>query len=482
VYKKGATTWGNTIKLYVGGDALVEGTVWAGGLITGGVILNRYPDTALCERVTVIGGYLGTSVTGSKTVDGIRSVSTSNVTSDSRQSINTYSWVPVTSSTGYWKNVFSSDNKGVTVSGIEVGRVASYIEEVDNVAVGTNVLKEPTGAGYHGMVYRNIIFGKDVANYGDTVFYNTLMGENIAEGVDPTISYLSNNIFVGQNIRSVASGTYEVEKNVGIGNSTQEYVRGSNNVSVGDSALKGTYNSGEGLISSYTVAIGKDSMKDAEGNITQCVAVGSSALLKNKGNYNTAVGVDAGKALGVGNSNVFIGWGAGDELTSGTNNIFIGANSGSTTISAGNTVYLGDSNISTANIKVNWTTTSDLRDKADVEDLAVGMDFIKAIKPIRFVWDDRSLYEYVDENGGTSYKPKDGSLKKDKVFFGFGSQQIMEVEDSFGIPQGVIVDRSDPEMYRLKETAFIPILVNALKELEAKVTTLENRLAQYEQG
>ena len=181
-----------------------------------------------------------------------------------------------------------------------------------------------------------------------------------------------------------------------------------------------------------------------------------------------------------GNDNTAVGAAAGAELTSGENNLFLGHNAGRASSPSGvqttgsGTVCLGDDNISDLFCADTSISSSDSRDKADITDFTIGLNWIKDLRPVTYKWDKRSWYGTDEEPLGTP----DGSKKKSKVNIGFLAQEALEVEKANGF--GDSADNmlicnltEDGQRYGMKYERLVPILVNAVKELSTKVTTLE---------
>ena len=125
-------------------------------------------------------------------------------------------------------------------------------------------------------------------------------------------------------------------------------------------------------------------------------------------------------------------------------------------------------------------SSSDKRDKTDVEDFNHGLDWITQLKPITYRWDKRSWYNDYDETGELiSEKTPDGSKKRAKKHLGFLAQDELEIEKQFGYGDNranmlVASLTTDESSYGLKYERLVPILVNAVKELSAKVKALED--------
>ena len=86
-------------------------------------------------------------------------------------------------------------------------------------------------------------------------------------------------------------------------------------------------------------------------------------------------------------------------------------------------------------------------------------------------WDRRSWY-------GTDEKPlgtPDGSKKRTKKEIGFLAQDVLAIEGNPTNKDDMLVVNlnEDNTAYGLKYERLVPVLVNAIKELSAKVTALE---------
>ena len=204
------------------------------------------------------------------------------------------------------------------------------------------------------------------------------------------------------------------------------------------------------------------------------------------GNANTFLGTYvATDGVITGDSNTCVGHAAGAALTSGSNLLLLGHDAGRSTAPGGehntgsNSIVLGNNSIANAYIKVDWTVTSDERDKTDFTALDLGLDFVKAMKPYTFKWDQRSDYgDSTADNYKVTDQTPDGTHKKDQLDVGFKAQDIEALEKAAGYK---IDDKTnlvsslsqDETQYGLKYSKFIPILVKAIQELEARVKELE---------
>ena len=220
---------------------------------------------------------------------------------------------------------------------------------------------------------------------------------------------------------------------------------------------------------------------DANTTGSENSALGISALgAATTASSNTAVGKEAGVSVTTGSANTIVGREAGHNVTTGSNNLLLGKRAGTSSSPSGiqttgnNIVCLGDNSISSIFCADTSISSSDSRDKTDVTSFNVGLAWIEALRPVTYRWDRRTWY-------GTDAVPfgtPDGSKKRQKLHIGFLAQEALEVEKANGYgssnDNSLIVNLTDDGMsYGMKYERLVPVLVNAIKELSAKVTALE---------
>jgi hypothetical protein len=236
----------------------------------------------------------------------------------------------------------------------------------------------------------------------------------------------------------------------------------------GNSITTGTGNTGVGYRALYTLSTGNSATAVGyqamfSSNIGGGTAVGYQALYATTGPGNTAIGYRSLYANTTGRYNVGIGDFALNSNTTGGGNTVINPNdsNGTTTpvfnpTTESNRFVCGSSNVTNAYIKVAWTVTSDVRDKADFNVVPHGLDFVTKINPIAF-----------------RYKTGRDSTETDgPVRYGFSAQEVLALEGD----TPVIVDAENPETLRFNDQSLIAVLVNAIKELTARVKELEAKL------
>lgn len=280
---------------------------------------------------------------------------------------------------------------------------------------------------------------------------------------------------------------------------------GLENTAVGTNALQ------MNITGDNNTAVGNDALKLSDGNDN--TAVGSGALASiakdpldsTSGRGNTAVGIDAGGSLLLGSDNVIVGNSA--MVTSSvslSNNVALGKQALMGTLYS-NAVGLGDGAAVSAAFQVQLgnglTTTyaygavqdrSDLRDKADVRNTTLGLDFIKALRPVDFKWDMREDYRtpppklegktkaeyntallaWAEANRLTNIT-HDGSKKRKRYHHGLIAQEVAALGVDFGGLQHHAINGGE-DVYSIGYEELVAPLIKAVQELSAEVDKLKN--------
>ena len=148
-----------------------------------------------------------------------------------------------------------------------------------------------------------------------------------------------------------------------------------------------------------------------------------------------------------------------------------------------NVICLGNNSVTDLYCADTSISSSDARDKTDVEDFKYGLSWITALRPVTYRWDRRSWYTDDDNTKGTP----DGSKKRDRIHIGFLAQEAIEVEKKFGYAgkkdDMLIVNQDEDEKdpsYGYKYERLVPVLVNAIKEQQEQIETLKAKVAALE--
>lgn len=256
-------------------------------------------------------------------------------------------------------------------------------------------------------------------------------------------NYGSGNTFVGLN-----SGNFLLtgNSNTALGNASLfSNTSGSNNTAIGVEAL-------------YLNETGESN-----------TANGHWALYSNTTGYgNTAIGRGALYVNTLGNYNTAIGGGAGSTITTGSNLICIGFQSEPTIGSAIGQITLGNSSITTLRCNVTTITSlSDVRDKKNIKDLTLGIDFLMKIKPRQFNWDKREWYES---------NISDGSKMREEPTAGFIAQELNEVQTTENAEWLNLVLKDNPDKLEATPGNLLPIMVKAIQELKTENNNLKSEI------
>jgi len=247
---------------------------------------------------------------------------------------------------------------------------------------------------------------------------------------------------------------------------------GDRGVFIGKGACPNATTSDDGI------AIGHDAGSNVS-TANDFVIIGESAVGSGvmTGGNNVVIGPQAGSVLTSGDSNVFLGRMAGNGVTTGAHNVLLGGEAGTGNSPSGNVTTqngifcLGDAEVTALYCMDTSISSSDARDKTDIEDFKYGLSWITELRPVTYRWDRRSWYTDDPNTKGTP----DGSKKRARLNIGFLAQEAMEVEKKHGFAakkDDMIIINQDEDVedpsYGMKYERLVPVLVNAIKELKAE--------------
>jgi hypothetical protein len=322
-----------------------------------------------------------------------------------------------------------------------------------NTSVGSSSLynnttgTENTAIGY-GTLYNN------TTGYDNTVLGSGSMFQN---------STGHHNTAVGKNSSFYSStGTY----NTALGfESLYWNITGANNTAVG-------YNSLRNNTGSENTAIGYQSLYSNTIN-TGNTAVGFNSLYSSMGWNNTAVGHHSLNSNTTGNYNTALGYNAGSTITTGANLTCLGIDAAPSSPTAFDQVTLGNGFVNSLRCNVQTITSlSDARDKKNISELSLGLDFITKLHPRQFNWDKREWY---DDN------ISDGSKMKEEPTAGFIAQELDSAQTTAGAEWLNLVLKDNPDKWEATPGNLLPIVVKAVQELKAENDELKGKLAKFEE-
>ena len=378
-----------------------------------------------------------------------------------------------------------------------------------NVACGASALFSNIGgtdntATGSGALYNNTEGNENVANGRSALFFNTTGDRNVAVGPSALNFSVS-----GSNGTAIG---YRSQYNAN--DTTTAFI--DTNVSVGYESLRGSStpanNTGLG-----NTAVGYQSMLDNTSGGENSGSGYQSLTGNTTGNRNTAVGYLALSLNSTGDENTAIGRGAGRIKVDSTpatdldNCTYLGYDSRAT---GSNQVQLGNSATTTYAYGA-VQDRSDERDKTDVRDTLLGLDFIKSLRPVDFRWDMRDDYfnketyeveetrtrqvanaaytvdgeepEYIEEEYTETVTKerlvpttKDGSRSRKRFHHGLIAQEVKAAADAQGVDFAGYQDHSLDGGLDVLSIGYTPELlaplIKAVQDLSAENADLKARL------
>ncbi|MCF0171625.1 tail fiber domain-containing protein [Fusobacterium varium] len=320
---------------------------------------------------------------------------------------------------------------------------------------------------------------------------------NIILGYDSGSKILSGNNNIGIGYRVLKNATGRGGENIAIGSNVLRLVDNNFNIGIGGGAL---YNLRTGT---SNIAIGINAGAQILGYDN--IAIGLEALSNNNsGGYNVAIGSGACK-WSKNSYNVAIGYNALNS-TNLKNVIGIGYN---TEVTADNQAQIGNSNV-TVYCYGAVQNRSDKRDKTDIRDTNLGLNFLMKLRPREFRWDYREDYidieekkkelkileeTKIEEEEKTKKREeilkkyslenviKDGKQKGWRLHQGFIAQEVFEVMRELGVDFGGYQDHSingGRDVLSLGYEEFISVIVKGIQEQQKQIEELKSKIEKLE--
>ena len=367
-----------------------------------------------------------------------------------------------------------------------------------NIGIGNGALRNNTTG------FRNTAVG------GWTLLNNTTGFNNTASGAGALTSNTTGSNNTASGVAALQNNTTGYNNTASGLNALQNNTTGYSNTANGVNALQsnttGNYNtaSGQSALQSNTTG----SANTANGvNVLQSnttgnynTASGAGALQNNTTGYNnTASGLNALQNNTTGYSNTANGVNALFNNTTYSNVSGFGYNSN---VTGSNQVQLGDASTTTY-VYGTVGNRSDIRDKADIRDTILGLDFIKSLRPVDYKWDMRDDYKpekptiEVPDINDEDYETKkaeydliinkwledckfenivrDGSKKRTRYHQGFIAQEVLELGTEFGGIQDHSI-KGGEDVLSIGYDEMIAPLVKAVQELSATNIELQKRI------
>jgi hypothetical protein len=294
---------------------------------------------------------------------------------------------------------------------------------------------------------------------------------------------------------SVAIGSFALslnttaQNNTAIGQSALRNNNGNNNTACGNDALRANTTG----INNTAVGQGALVLNTTGGSN---VAIGASLIANTTGGSNVAIGLNALNSNVIGNFNTALGREALESNSGSSNSSGLGYLAD---VTGSNQVQLGNGATTTFAYGA-VQNRSDIRDKADIRDTTLGLEFVNALRPVDFKWDYREDYrakapktpeQDATEEEKSAYKvakakwledvklaniTHDGSKKRTRFHHGLIAQEVKAVLDAKGIDFGGFQDHSvkgGDDVLSIGYEELIAPLIKAVQELSAEVAALK---------
>ena len=308
-----------------------------------------------------------------------------------------------------------------------------------NVRLQDSVVSGSNAAFTANDIFRSVVSGETCLYKANTISESTAMGQWCGHGVgDISLSNIIGNMVAW----------------------------GKENVQIIDSDVMGARACFNSESINTSVAIGRGNMGNTK-NALQSTSVGASNqhvfdLLKNCSFFGYAAGQTTPEEILELENCTCVGFATG---VTGDYQVQLG--NASTTVYVYGTVQ----------------NRSDIRDKADVRDTELGLDFINKLRPVDFKWDLRESYIDIDVDGNQVKNPIDGSRKRNRYHHGFIAQDIEKIIEETGTDFGAYQDHAKnggSDVKSLGYDEFIAPMVRAIQQLSEKVEMLENKIKELE--
>ena len=376
------------------------------------------------------------------------------------------------------------------ISGLTVGKGNGAV--ATNTAIGAAAISATATGGYNTAVGSNSMSSltsgqlNTAIGYGSSFALTTASQTvSVGQGALTRVTTGSDNTGLGfQSLTFVSTGT----NNTGVGSQALwSNTTASRNTAVGYQAgyttTTGSYNSvlgyqalylnttgerntavgeealGVNTTGSYNTAVGMYAL-DSNTTSSYSVAFGYQAGVAATGGYGTYIGYNAGSNITSGNGGIYIGYGVQGSSASATNEMIIATSATSGKGSA--TAYIAPASaggVYQSNNSTLWAITSDQRLKKNIVDNTQGLAKILPIQVRNFEY---RLPEEITE------VPKEQAIQKAGVQLGAIAQELQQV-----LPE--CVKQESTGIYTVDADPLIWYLINAIKELNAKIIALENK-------
>ena len=454
----------------IGKNALGSGQLTAASNYSVGVGFQSLLNLTVGQENTAVGAEAGDAITDGEfnTMLGYGALST-NVSGDYN--------IAIGGKALFYSNASAGDGENV---GIGYGAGLYVSTGVQNTFVGNFAAQGTTGQGLTGA--DNVCVGWKSGfllrvSANNNVIMGSRAGDELLEGLQ--------NVIIGSDAMTNADANESRNTAVGFASlysmvSDEDPDIYTNNTALGYAS---GYFVGSGRFNTFLGHAAGYGVDDSGGG------AGSGHT---SGNHNTAVGHEAGNLIqGAAHSNTFVGGSAGNTTTTGVENVCLGYNTDIYDATATNQIVIGNNLTGTDldnsvfigndtnhiqndfNADATWSYSSDRRQKKDIEDIEIGLNFINDLKPVKYK--HKSPSEFPKE--WTAYDADDTSPMggSDKYYYGFIAQDVKEAIDKYNADDYSAWGVNSDGRQRVSKESIIVTLVKAVQELSAQVEELKNK-------
>ena len=389
------------------------------------------------------------------------------------------------------------DNTGHSNTGLGNRALYENTSGRDNTAVGNNCLTNVTTENYITAVGSYALHDNTSGSQGVAVGYSALANNTTGDYNTGVGTYVMDSNTTGE--KNTAMGYQALSQNssgsqhTAIGHyALRQNTTGLRNTAVGHQALY------QNTTAHQNTAVGYDCMRDNQTGYS-CTAVGHGALdTFTTGYANDAFGVDTLRSCTTGVNNVSLGYASMALVTTGAHNVAIGTTACSALTTGNSNIIIGrNCDVSSATVSneitlasntsgngsgtfyvhstsgayngtnsSSWSQTSDERIKKNINNFDTGLSVINQLQVKTF-----------------EYKTKD-EIKSANPELTDVLSSVENVLDISGVQKGLIAQEAEAVDSKLVTTPSTGIkalqpddifwyMLNAIKELSAKVTALE---------
>ena len=399
----------------------------------------------------------------------------------------------------YWKIKFNSWTQGGGGGGFSYDKELISFEEY-NITSGKIIAKDSIDIvgkiNYNGPIYLKGYENTNSSNTSHSIWTTGYNNQSIVLGRGiVTDAYVGSpkKIIINE---TVAIGRDIITNNGGYAAKSAGDIFIGLNVSTSNSSQQST---------AYNVGIGYNLFQGATG-AQQNIAIGYGAMnTATSAIWNTAVGYQAGMYISMGQNNTAIGPNSLNTNADYSYVTGIGYQAGVT----GNYQNQIGGPSSTTYVYGTVQNRSDIRDKADIRDTELGLEFISKLRPVDYKWDMRE--DYIDplpeiintpenatkeesleifnrnkelkeawgEKNDINLINNDGTHKRSRYHHGLIAQEVKQTIDELGIDFGGFQDHTINEgkdVLSIGYDELIAPMIKAIQELKAEVEALKQQI------